>query len=77
VLGLLVHILLWTRSGAIPYTNMEEVIPYFEKFDKIYWKRSEQPTLKQLDHMPKLHKVVPHTCTPFSFVIVEFKYLCL
>jgi hypothetical protein len=33
------------------YMNMEEVIPYFEKFDKIYWKRSEQPTLKQLDHM--------------------------
>jgi hypothetical protein len=33
------------------YTNMEEVIPYFEKFDKIYWKQSEQPTLEQLDHM--------------------------
>jgi hypothetical protein len=30
---------------------MEEVIPYFEMFDKIYCKRSEQPTLKQLNHM--------------------------
>jgi hypothetical protein len=70
----------WNYTMVYMYTNMEEVIPYFEKFDKIYWKRSEQPTLKQLDHMRE-HEVVPHTCnlslTPFSFVIVEFKYLCL
>jgi hypothetical protein len=33
------------------YTNMEEVKPYFEKFDKIYWTSHEQPTLKQLDYM--------------------------
>jgi hypothetical protein len=41
----------WNYTMLYMYTNMEEVIPYFEKFDKIYWKRSEQPTLKQLDHM--------------------------
>jgi hypothetical protein len=28
------------------YTNMEEVQPYFDMFDKIYWKQSGQPTLK-------------------------------
>jgi hypothetical protein len=33
------------------YMNMEELIPYFEKFDKIYWKGSEQTMFKQLDHM--------------------------
>jgi hypothetical protein len=33
------------------YTNMEEVQPYFDKFKKTYWKASEQPTMKQLDHM--------------------------
>jgi hypothetical protein len=31
--------------------NMEEVEPYFEKFDKTYWTSCNQPTLKQLDHM--------------------------
>jgi hypothetical protein len=31
--------------------NMEEVQLYFDMFDKIYWKRSEQPMLKQLDYM--------------------------
>jgi hypothetical protein len=41
----------WNYTMLYMYTNMEEVIPYFEKFDKIYWKRSEQPILKQLDHM--------------------------
>jgi hypothetical protein len=41
----------WNYTMLYMYTNMEEGIPYFEKFDKIYWKRSEQPTLKQLDHM--------------------------
>jgi hypothetical protein len=41
----------WNYTMLYMYTNMEEVEPYFEKFDKIYWKRSEQPTLKQLDHM--------------------------
>jgi hypothetical protein len=33
------------------YTNMVEVEPYFEKFDKIYWTSHVQPTLKQLDRM--------------------------
>jgi hypothetical protein len=33
------------------YTNMEEVQPYFEKFDKTYLISHEQPTLKQLDYM--------------------------
>jgi hypothetical protein len=41
----------WNYTMLYMYTNMEEVIPYFENFDKIYWKRNEQPTLKQLDHM--------------------------
>jgi hypothetical protein len=35
------------------YMNMEEVEPYFEKFDKTYWTSRNQPTLKQLDHMCK------------------------
>jgi hypothetical protein len=30
---------------------MEEVEPYFEKFDKTYWTSHEQSTLRQLDHM--------------------------
>jgi hypothetical protein len=33
------------------YMNMEEVEPYFEKFDKMYWTSRDQRTLKQLDHM--------------------------
>jgi hypothetical protein len=33
------------------YMNMEEVEPYFKKFDKIYWTSHNQPTFKQLDHM--------------------------
>jgi hypothetical protein len=41
----------WNYTMLYMYTNMEEVIPYFDKFDNIYRKRSEQPTLKQLDHM--------------------------
>jgi hypothetical protein len=28
----------WNYTILYMYTNMEEVIPYFEKFDKIYWK---------------------------------------
>jgi hypothetical protein len=32
------------------YTNMAEVEPYFQKFDKTYWTSRVQPTLKQLDH---------------------------
>jgi hypothetical protein len=35
------------------YTNMEEVQPYFEKFDKTYWTSHEQHTLKKLDYMCK------------------------
>jgi hypothetical protein len=33
------------------YMKMEEVQPYFEKFDKTYWTSHEQPTLKQQDYM--------------------------
>jgi hypothetical protein len=39
----------WNYTMLYIYTNMEEVQPYFEIFDKTYWKQSEQPTLKQLD----------------------------
>jgi hypothetical protein len=40
----------WNYTMLYMYMNMmEEVEPYFEKFDKTYWKQSEQPTLKQLD----------------------------
>jgi hypothetical protein len=28
------------------YTNMDEVQPYIDKFDKIYWKSHEQPIIK-------------------------------
>jgi hypothetical protein len=41
----------WNYSMLYLYTNMVEVEPYFEKFDKIYWTSRVQPTLKQLDHM--------------------------
>jgi hypothetical protein len=33
------------------YMDMEEVEPYFEKFDQTYWTSRNQHTLKQLDHM--------------------------
>jgi hypothetical protein len=41
----------WNYTMLYMYTNMEEVQTYFDIFDKIYWKRSGQPTLKQLDSM--------------------------
>jgi hypothetical protein len=41
----------WNYSMLYLYTNMVEVEPYFEKFDKTYWTSHVQPTLKQLDHM--------------------------
>jgi hypothetical protein len=41
----------WNYIMLYMYTNMEEVQPYFEMFDKTYWKRSGQPILKQLDSM--------------------------
>jgi hypothetical protein len=31
----------WNYTMPYIYTNMEEGIPYFEKFGKIYWKRCE------------------------------------
>jgi hypothetical protein len=46
----------WNYTMLYMYTNMEEVQPYFDMFDKIYWKQSEQPTLKQLDSI-RQHKV--------------------
>jgi hypothetical protein len=41
----------WIYTMLYMYTNMEEVQPNFDMFDKTYWKRSGQPTLKQLDSM--------------------------
>jgi hypothetical protein len=41
----------WNYTMLCMYMNMEEVQPYFDMFDKTYWKRSGQPTLKQLDSM--------------------------
>jgi hypothetical protein len=41
----------WNYIMLYMYTNMEEAQPYFDMFDKIYWKRCGQPTLKQLDSM--------------------------
>jgi hypothetical protein len=41
----------WNYSMLYLYTNMVEVEPYFEKFDKTYWTSRVQPTMKQLDHM--------------------------
>jgi hypothetical protein len=41
----------WNYSMLYLYTNMVEVEPYFEKFDKTYWTSHVQPILKQLDHM--------------------------
>jgi hypothetical protein len=58
----------WNYTMLYMYTTMEEVQPYFKIFDKTYWKRSGQPTLKQLDsrawgqRWSKLRKVVPFTC---------------
>jgi hypothetical protein len=43
----------WNYTMLCMYMNMEEVQPYFDMFDKTYWKRSGQPTLKQLDSMHK------------------------
>jgi hypothetical protein len=36
------------------YTNIEEVQPYFKKFDKIYWTSHEQTTLKQVSKGSKV-----------------------
>jgi hypothetical protein len=41
----------WNDTMLYMYTNMEEIQPYFNMFDKTYWKRSGQPTLKPLDSM--------------------------
>jgi hypothetical protein len=41
----------WNYTMLYMYTNMEEVQPYFEMFNKAYWKQSGQPILKQLDSM--------------------------
>jgi hypothetical protein len=75
----------WNYTMLYMYTNMEEVIPHFEKFDKIYWKRSIEAIGSHArawdQRWPKLHEVIPYTynlsLTPFSFVIVEFLYRCL
>jgi hypothetical protein len=36
----------WNYTMFYIYMNIEEVQPYFDMFDKICWKRSEQPILK-------------------------------
>jgi hypothetical protein len=41
----------WNYTMLYMYTSMEEVQPYFDMFDKIYWKQSGQPILKKLDSM--------------------------
>jgi hypothetical protein len=41
----------WNYTMLYMNRNMEEVQPYLDKFNKIYWKSHEQPTMKQLDHM--------------------------
>jgi hypothetical protein len=46
----------WNYTMLYMYTNMEEVQIYFNMFDKTYWKRSGQPTLKKLDSM-RQHEV--------------------
>jgi hypothetical protein len=72
----------WNYFMLYFYTNMVEVEPYFEKFNKTYSTSRVQPTLKQLDHMcghglkggQKLSEVVPTICNlslyPFSFLIL-------
>jgi hypothetical protein len=74
----------WNYNMLYIYMNMEEVQPYFDMFDKIYWKQSGQPTLKQLDSMHQ-HRVkgdpsflkwfylhVIFRFAPFSFLIVVY-----
>jgi hypothetical protein len=39
----------WNYTMLYMYMIMEEVEPYFDNFDKMYWKSREQPTTKQLD----------------------------
>jgi hypothetical protein len=41
----------WNYTMLYMCTNMKQIQPYFELFDKTYWKRSGQPMLKQLDSM--------------------------
>jgi hypothetical protein len=41
----------WNYTMLYMYMNMEEVKPYFDMFDEIQWKRSEQPTLKEFDSL--------------------------
>jgi hypothetical protein len=72
----------WNYIMLYMYTIMEEVQPYLDIFDKIYWKRSGQPTLKQLDFIhqhgvkggpsfPKWFRLYVFFALPhFSFVIV-------
>jgi hypothetical protein len=43
----------WNYTMIYMYTNMEEVKPYFDISDKMYWKSHEQPITKQLDNMHK------------------------
>jgi hypothetical protein len=77
MLSLLVHTMLQMMGGIIPcFTCIQ---PYFDKFDKIYWKSHEQHTMKQSDHMRE-HGIkggpsfTKYTCnlslTSFSFLII-------
>jgi hypothetical protein len=72
----------WNYTMLYMYTDMEEVQVNFAMFDKIYWKQSEEPTLKHLDSMlphdvkggPSFLKWfclhVIFCLHPFSFLIV-------
>jgi hypothetical protein len=64
----------WNYTMLYMYTNLEEEQPYFEMFDKIYWKQSGQPTLKQLDSMHQ-HGVEGGPCFPKWFrLYVIFRF---
>jgi hypothetical protein len=36
----------WNYTMLFTYTNMEEVKPYFDSFDKTHWKSRQQHTIK-------------------------------
>jgi hypothetical protein len=36
----------WNNTILYMYTNMEEVEPYLDSFDKVHWKSHQQPTMK-------------------------------
>jgi hypothetical protein len=76
----------WNYTMHYMYMNMEEVQPYFELFDKTYWKRSGQLTLKQLDFMrhhgvkvgasfPKWFRL--HVIFCFTLILISNSHLAI